>query len=381
MPEIPDALYLLAIAITWVGHACVLTSVLNQLYGRKLPKAVLKPWRLFTGLAILAFPLLVIAAGLILIAIYLAVCFLVGGIVFPLITVVRLLRNPPPGVVSEQTHTLDLWPELGKALHGEGKYSWAPRLPFTCNYRVDFTDLELAPPNLPPEWDGLTLLVLSDLHFHGTPSRVFYERIIDEIQQRWPTPDVVCLAGDYVDSDEHKAWIDPILGRLSGTEAKLAILGNHDEHHHPEEVRKELTDAGYTVLGNGWREVTIRGVPCAAIGHEGPWFFPPPDLLAISAGLYRLCLSHTPDNFYWGIANGIGLMFSGHVHGGQIRVPVIGSIFIPSVYGRRFDQGVFEKSGTLMVVNRGLNGKEPLRFHCHPQVMRITLRVRKTAAR
>jgi predicted MPP superfamily phosphohydrolase len=87
-----------------------------------------------------------------------------------------------------------------------------------------------------------------------------------------------------------------------------------------------------------------------------------------------LCLSHTPDNFYWGQANGIDLMFCGHVHGGGIRVPFITSIFVPSLYGRRFDCGVFEEHGTVMAVNRGVSGKEPIRIRCHPQAFRVTLR-------
>ena len=98
----------------------------------------------------------------------------------------------------------------------------------------------------------------------------------------------------------------------------------------------------------------------------------PPDLSG-APGHFRLCLSHTPDNFYWAVANGIQLMLCGHVHGGAIRVPVVGSIFVPSLYGRRFDQGVFERDGTVMVVNRGLSGREPIRFRCNPQVLRVRL--------
>ncbi len=363
-----------AFAIAWVGHACIWTSVLNQAYGRRLPKAVLKPWRLLTGALILAFPLVLLAPDFILVRVYSLVGIFFGGVLLPLITVARWLRKPPESLLGEITHTLDLWPELGAKLHGDGKFSWAPRLPFTCAYRVDFTDVVLAPARLPPEWDGLTLLLLSDLHFHGTPSRAYFDRIIDEIQSRWPVPDLVCLAGDYVDTDSHLSWIGPVLGRLQAKEAKLAILGNHDEHHRPTDVRGELAAAGYHVLGNGWEECTIRGVKCVAVGHEGPWFYPPPDLTTAPADGFRLCLSHSPDNFYWGIAHHIDVMLCGHVHGGQIRVPVLGSIFIPSIYGRRFDQGAFEKSGTLMLVNRGLSGKEPLRFRCHPQVMRVTFR-------
>jgi uncharacterized protein len=46
---------------------------------------------------------------------------------------------------------------------------------------------------------------------------------------------------------------------------------------------------------------------------------------------------------------------------------------VPSKYGRRFDQGVFEQDGTTMAVNRGLSGREPIRFRCNPQVLRVRL--------
>ena len=102
----------------------------------------------------------------------------------------------------------------------------------------------------------------------------------------------------------------------------------------------------------------------------------PPDVRGAPAEPFRLCLSHTPDNIYWGRDNGVGLMLCGHVHGGQVRVPVVGSIFAPSVYGRRFDCGVFAAGDLVAVVSRGLSGKEPLRFRCHPQVIRLTLRAK-----
>jgi predicted MPP superfamily phosphohydrolase len=109
------------------------------------------------------------------------------------------------------------------------------------------------------------------------------------------------------------------------------------------------------------------------IGHEGPWFEPQPGARTLPQKTFKLCLSHTPDNFYWAVRQQIDLVVAGHVHGGQIRVPIIGSIFCPSIYGRRFDQGVFEKEKTTMVVSRGLSGKEPIRFRCPAQVIRITL--------
>ncbi len=384
-------LLVIAFFSAWVGHACVWTAQLNHLYGRPLSKAFLKPWRYVTGAIILAFPWLlwsgvnpawfdrVDGSSVFLRGVwgrcvvgYAAFCLVFGAVVFPIITVVRLLRKAPTCLASESTRTRDLWPELGKQLLGNGHLAAAARLPGNGVFRVDFTELTLALPELPPEWEGLSLLVLSDLHFHGTPARSFFDRVMDELTAG-PVPDLVCLIGDYVDTDTHHEWIVPVLGRLTATAGKFAVLGNHDEHHHPARVRTELTAAGYGVLGNAWRLMTIRGVPCVIAGHEGPWFSPAPDLSAAPPGLFRLCLSHTPDNFYWGITQRVGLMLCGHVHGGAIRVPLIGSIFVPSVYGRRFDQGVFEKCGTAMIVGRGLSGKEPIRYRCNPQVLRVTL--------
>jgi predicted MPP superfamily phosphohydrolase len=362
-------LYLLFL-IAWVGHAYIWVSVLNNLYGRPLSKWLLKAWRLFTGILILAFPLL-LYGDFDVWQFYLWPCVFIGGVVFPVITILRLVRKAPPCVVAESTHTLDLWQDLGHKLIGDGQYAAVTRLPGNCVFRIDFTDVTLALPELPAEWEGLTILMLSDLHFHGTPSRPFFDRIVDELTAA-PPPELVCLIGDYVDTDTHHEWIVPILGRLGATGAKFAILGNHDVHHNPDRVRSELSAAGYSVLGNSAQRATIRGVECIVVGHEGPWFLPAPDLSAMPQ-LFRLCLSHTPDNFYWGIANRINLMLCGHVHGGSIRLPVVTSIFVPSIYGRRFDQGVFAKDGTVMVVNRGVSGKEPLRFRCNPQVIRIKL--------
>lgn len=386
------ALLLFASSVAWVGHACVCTAVLNNLYGRPFPKPVLRPIRLLTGLAILGFPFLMWSAvnpawfdaagrtvfvngiwGQVVLG-YAAGCLFLGGGVFPLITVSRYTRRPPLAVLAEHTETLDLWAELGPAAIGDGKGRLVTRLPGNCVFAVDFTELTLAVPGLPPAWEGLTVLLVSDVHFHGTPSRLFFDRVMQEIGRRWPATDIVCLAGDYVDTDTHHEWIGPLLGSLRATEGRFAVLGNHDHHHEPDRVRAELAAAGYAVLGNGWREATIRGERCVVIGHEGPWFAPPPDLSDAPADGFRLCISHTPDNFYWGQRHHAGLMLCGHVHGGQVRVPVIGSIFVPSVYGRRFDMGVFEGGGTVMVVGRGLSGKEPLRFRCHPQVLRLTLR-------
>jgi hypothetical protein len=375
---------LLVLGIAWVGHAGMWTAVMNHLYGRPLNKTFLKLWRLFTGVVILAFPLifLLLDSGDAyrqtptrrewVFFLYFLIC-LGFSFVFLTVTLSRLARLHPSALLSEHTVTHDFWPALGEAARGDGKHRYLTHVPFNDIFRVDVTELTLRLPRLPPKLDGLSILVLSDLHLHGTPSRAWFDAVFDELA-KLPTPDVIALVGDYVDTDTHREWLAPLLGKLKWTEVGLAVLGNHDWHHHPEQLRGELANLGYTVLGNRWQEVSIRGERVVVIGHEGPWFRPPPDVSALPPDVFRLCLSHTPDHFGWAAEHGIDLTLSGHTHGGGIRIPVIGPIFTPCYYGRRYDRGVFERGRSLLVVGRGLSGKEPIRFRCNPQVLRVALK-------
>ena len=121
------------------------------------------------------------------------------------------------------------------------------------------------------------------------------------------------------------------------------------------------------VPSNTWQQIEVRGEPLVVIGHEGPWLRPEPDLSACPREPFRLCLSHTPDNIRWARRAGVDLMLSGHVHGGQVRFPLFGSVLVPSRYGRRYDCGVFDEPPTLLHVSRGLSGDHPLRYLCRPE--------------
>jgi hypothetical protein len=67
-------------------------------------------------------------------------------------------------------------------------------------------------------------------------------------------------------------------------------------------------------------------------------------------------------------------MLSGHVHGGQIRLPVFGSVLVPSRFSRRYDCGVFHEPPTLLHVSRGLGQEHPIRINCRPEVVKLVLR-------
>ena len=91
-------------------------------------------------------------------------------------------------------------------------------------------------------------------------------------------------------------------------------------------------------------------------------------------GAFQVLLSHAPDLFYWAERAGFDLMLSGHNHGGQVRLPLVGSVFMPSRYSRRFDRDFFRSGPTLLHVSQGIAGKHPVRYGCIPELSRIVLR-------
>jgi predicted MPP superfamily phosphohydrolase len=99
-----------------------------------------------------------------------------------------------------------------------------------------------------------------------------------------------------------------------------------------------------------------------------------PTLDSVPADAFRILVSHTPDNIGWARRHRIDLMLSGHTHGGQVRLPILGPVYSPSNHGCRFSAGVFWMDPTLMYVSRGVSGKEPIRYNCPPEVTRLILK-------
>jgi predicted MPP superfamily phosphohydrolase len=368
--------------VAWLGHLVLMIVCHNWWYGLALPRHTGKIIHLGHAFLILAFPpaLLWSLGGSLdgssahvvtpVVTYYVLLCIVVGFVALPVNTITRLRRRDPS--FEKQSRVLDVAKHLGRDPIGDSPERFLTYLPGNEVFQVELVERTLCLPRLPAAWDGLTILHLSDLHFRGTPNRDYFRFIMDRCAD-WQ-PDLVALTGDIADSSRHMRWIVPVLGRLRWRCAGIAILGNHDHWLDMSLIRRRLRRLGMLVPSNSWHQIQVRGEPLLVIGHEGPWLKPPPDLTDCPSAPFRLCLSHTPDNIRWARRAGVDLMLSGHVHGGQVRFPLFGSVLVPSRYGRRYDCGVFEESPTLLHVSRGLSGDHPLRFLCRPEVTLLTLR-------
>lgn len=185
--------------------------------------------------------------------------------------------------------------------------------------------------------------------------------------------DLILVTGDLVEDDDAIPWIEPVLGPLEARMGKFAVLGNHDQEHQPGDVMRELTRAGFVVLEGRWVTIVAGEGIIAIGGSSAPWG-PAIDPRTMPPAQLRVLLSHTPDLFYKARDWGVDLMFAGHNHGGQIRLPWVGPVFVPSLYSRRFDRGFFRDKQTLLYVNEGIAGMHPVRYGCPPEISRFVLR-------
>lgn len=277
-----------------------------------------------------------------------------------------------PALLSSKSTIHDIQDRLGFRPAGDGPYKALTRLPKNEVFQIDVTEKELAVPGLPSEWDGLSIVQLSDVHFSGAITREYFEEVTNLAAEL--KPDMFVFTGDLVDNQELTSWLPSTFGRLNARLGRFFVLGNHDWYLQPELTRQAFHDIGWTSVAGECVTLEYEGRKLAIGGSEKPWMGENPDFEEAPEEAFRLLLSHTPDNIAWAKENDVDLMLAGHNHGGQISFPGVGPILAPSKYGCRYAAGQFVEGSTVLHVSRGISGLQPVRFGCPPELTKLTLR-------
>ncbi len=241
--------------------------------------------------------------------------------------------------------------------------------------RLEVTQHRVTLHNFPDSLNGLRIVQLTDIH-HGLflPLHAVMEAV--ELVNRLE-PDVVALTGDFVTYS--RAYIEPvaeILGRIHARYGVYAVLGNHDFRVGPELVARALRRQGVDVLRN--RHVILRrradSVALAGIDDFRYQADLPRALHGIRAGVATILLSHNPKIIRRASQHPVSLVLSGHTHGGQVKLPVVGSILGGPPEKKRFTAGWDRLGVTKIYVSRGIGTVVlPLRYKCPAEIPQFHL--------
>ena len=251
----------------------------------------------------------------------------------------------------------------------------AARIPGNQILDLAVERIELPVASLPNSLDGYRIAHLSDVHFTGHFHPAYIADALHHAEDF--EPEMMALTGDIIDISECIAWLPELFSKATAKDGCYFVLGNHDTRiSDPGDVRRGMQEAGWNDLGGCCEIRLMRDTRTLLIGNESPWFDRPDDeqLADKETDLFRLCLSHSPDQFDWARQHSVDLMLCGHTHGGQGRLPLAGPILSPSWHGSRWASGDFYRAPTTMHVSRGLGGVHLLRLNCRPELSLITLR-------
>ena len=251
-------------------------------------------------------------------------------------------------------------------------------------HQLEVTHRTFALRNLPDAFVGMRLVQISDIHLEEYTERSYLREVVQRINAL--KPDVVLFTGDFVSRGPGPKSIAlraagaaaEILSEVQCPE-RVAILGNHDVGVNAGLVVHELESHGIPVLVDSFLPLQRGGDRLYICGSQDAGTRTPDPSRAIPADPRApvIYLVHEPD--YLEIFRHhprfplVDLMLSGHTHGGQLRLPLIGPLVLPPM-GKLYVEGHFRVEHLQLYVNRGIGTVGiPFRLHCPSEITHITL--------
>jgi uncharacterized protein len=258
---------------------------------------------------------------------------------------------------------------------------------FAAN-RPQLVSIEVHLPRLAESWDGFRIAQLSDFHYDDLFSVVPLRKAVDIVNRL--QPDLIVLTGDFVSAPVGNSrrgsarraarMIEPCAGLLTQMRAPsgmLAVLGNHDLDTDAAHIASVLRSHAIPVLRNhsislerGGKRLWLAGVDDVLAGK--------PDLDLALQGIPPdetvVLLAHEPDWADYVAHYPVDLQLSGHSHGGQVRLPLVGALYLPNL-ARKYPWGLRRIGPLTLYTNAGIGTiRVAIRLNCPPEITLITLR-------
>lgn len=258
----------------------------------------------------------------------------------------------------------------------------AGRLLWKEDKTLEVTNYVIESENIPESFTGFRIAHVSDLQNcqMGRDNKDLLALLEKE------QPDIIVITGDLADSRhthisvalsfaEKAVKIAPVYYVTGNHEARLNIRGKFAK------MDEGLKSAGVNVMHNICIDIERGGEKIKLLGIDDEMFFINIDeeIKKIRGEGFNILLAHHPEFFDTYAECKVDLALTGHVHGGQIRLPKIGGLFGPGQgFLPKYDAGLYEKGGTRMILSRGIgNSLFPFRINNRPEVCMVELKNNK----
>lgn len=242
--------------------------------------------------------------------------------------------------------------------------------------KVKLEQFDLACPSLPAAFDGLRILLMTDLHIDANDALV--EKIVNALDSA--AYDICILGGDYTFSYASKNAIDhsnleTIAKYLASRSPVFGVLGNHDTY----DVGELLEKIGVKMLVNDSTSIDRDGEKIYISGLDDCHYFGADDIKladeSIEQGAFKIMVSHSPETYKQAADAGFALYLAGHTHAGQVCLPGQKVIVRGASVPTRILNGLWHHGKMTGYTSRGVGTSGiPVRFFCPPQIPLITLR-------
>lgn len=230
---------------------------------------------------------------------------------------------------------------------------------------------------------SVKVVLFNDIHLGEHYSLNDFERVVVRINAL--KPDVIIFAGDLIDNNKtftQEEGATQLLAKLQANYGKFAVYGNHDHGGNgTRRYARMMSESGFNLLMNENELISLdNGKSLCMIGIDDI-VLSKPDYTAAFDGVgensFNLFISHAPDVVEHIVGMPIDLQVSGHTHGGQVRLPIIGAPFtVP--YGKEYVKGWYtetENEGMKLYVNSGIGTSSlPYRFLNPPEITIFTIK-------
>ena len=254
------------------------------------------------------------------------------------------------------------------------------------NTALEVSEYEIVSDRIPQSFDGFRIAQVSDLHNKDFGEG--YGQLLTLLSKI--NPDIIVVTGDLIDSRQTDLDVALEFAWQAGKIARVYYVSGNHEARVPEyeDLKIGLVKAGVVILENQKVELTRDGESITLMGINDPSFqedylFGDSESVARQAienlqnesDGYTILLSHRPELFDLYVESEMDLVFSGHAHGGQFRLPFIGGLVAPNQgFFPKYDAGQFTEANTTMIVSRGVgNSIIPVRFHNRPEIVLVNL--------